>query len=665
MRRWYLLLSLSWFLALAPGCGGTTKDNGDDDDVGGDADADGDSDTGNCVDLDGDGAGIGDGCSADDCDDTDPGTTSQCGEGCDTNPERLGCACNDGAVVACYMGPDGTAGNGVCASGLKHCTADVWGGCEGQVLPSTDVETDCNEEDDNCDGTVDEGVQSVCGDCNPDCSQLCIGVGCDEPFDPEGGRSIVQNPDGSLTLSGAASVNNFVIWVANSGAGTVSKINTRTHEEEGRYVTSPSGEGWSSSPSRTTVNPHGDVVVSNRQDPGGGSTKILASDCPDQNGNGVVETSTGGDDVMAWEEDECMVWYVDDIPSARGSAFEIRAELDGGIREYVWVGSYPLWGNAGTVYEIDSLEGEKTGRELPNTAAYGLAMGPGGILWSVGLGLSPVATDTTTLEQTAYAGGSAYGIAVDADGRVWIGSTVSRLDPETETWETPVDENGNAYPVSGGGITVDAHGNAYTGEYAWGGGGSAYKIDAETMEVTLLPGMGGHGWAVDFDGFIWSVDMQDAAHVMDPETLEVEDVRPPFTSPYTYSDMTGFQLQNTVTPAGIYERMFETCESTEESLHLSSLSWEADVPAGSAVSFRIKHGNTVEELDAMAWIDVGATPPDNSPIDLDLALQDAGVDTADLGHLVLVEVTLQSVDRLNRPVLYSFALSWSCSNIFG
>jgi hypothetical protein len=100
--------------------------------------------------------------------------------------------------------------------------------------------------------------------------------------------------------------------------------------------------------------------------------------------------------------------------------------------------------------------------------------------------------------------------------------------------------------VSGGGITVDAFGNAYTGEFGWGG---AYKIDGETMETTALPGMGGHGWAVDFDGYIWSVDMTNAAHVMDPETLEVEDVTPPFQSPYTYSDMTGFQLQNTVTPA--------------------------------------------------------------------------------------------------------------------
>jgi hypothetical protein len=356
------------------------------------------------------------------------------------------------------------------------------------------------------------------------------------------------------------------------------------------------------------------------------------------------------------------MWYVTDISAARGSAFEIRSELDGGIHEYVWVGSYSLNNTqTGTVYEIDSIDGEKTGREIEDTPAYGLAMGPGGLLWSTGLGLCPRSTDTTTLDQTAYQGcGGAYGIAVDSEGRPWIGASTCRLDLDSETWERPLDANGNPFNVSGGGITVDAFGNAYTGEWGGGGGGSAYKIDGETMEVTPLPGMGGHGWAVDFDGFIWSVDFQDSAHVMDPETLEAENVRPPFIQPYTYSDMTGFQLQNTVTPAGVYERVFETC-SADEPLHLSSLEWDADVPAGSAVTFRLKHASTLEALEEMAWIDVGSTTNAESPIDLDEVLTAAGIDTDHLGHFVMIEATLQSIDRLNRPTLNSFAISYSCS----
>ena len=655
MKRWFLLFSLLSAVALAGSCGGTTED--DDDSIGdGDADVDGDAD-GDCVDLDGDGAGIGDGCVADDCDDTDPGTTAECGVGCDVNPLRAGCPCDVGAVIACYMGPDGTGGNGICSAGLKQCEANGWGPCDGQVLPLVQVETECNYEDDNCDGTIDEGVQSACGDCNTECTVQCVGVDCDDPFDPEQGRSIVQNPDGSITLSGAASVTNFVIWVANSQQGTVSKINTRTREEEGRYKTMDPALSAYPDPSRTTVNPHGDVVVSNREGQHGGSTKILASECPDQNGDGRITTSTGTADILPWGEDECVVWYVDQIPAARGSAFEIRSELDGGIHEYVWVGSYPF--SDSTIYEIDSIDGEKTGNEIPATGAYGLAMGPGGLLWSVGLGGCPVSTDTTTLDQVRYncpPNGGAYGVAVDSEGRVWIGSGTARLTPDDSTWETPIGAQ-----VWGGGITVDAFGNAYTGEW---GGNSAYKIDGETMETTLLPGMGGHGWAVDFDGYIWSVDMSNSAHVMDPETLEVENVSPPFVGPYTYSDMTGFLLQNTITPAGVYERLFETCDPDKQ-VHLAGLEWNAEVPAGSAVSFRIKHADTLEALDNAPWISVASVPPDASPVDLDAVLSAAGVDMQHIGHLVKVEATLQSVDRLNRPVLFSFMLRYSCTDIFG
>jgi hypothetical protein len=659
--------SLLAFCIALSACGGGTH-AGDDDDVGGadgdadadtDADADGDADP-DCVDLDGDGAGIG--CVDPDCDDTDPTLITQCGEDCAANPERTGCPCDAQQIAPCYSGPAGTVGQGVCAAGLRSCGADLtWGGCVGQVLPSADVETVCNDLDDNCDGVVDEGLRGPCGDCNEECSGECVGVGCDEGFLEDEGRSLVQNPDGSITLNAGAAVTNFLIWVANTQEGTVSKIDTRAREEMGRYITMPPeiARGNEASPSRTTVNPHGDVVVSNRHVAVGGSTKILSSDCPDQDHDGTVETSDGGGNILPWGEDECVVWYVADISAARGSAFEIRGELDGGSREYVWIASYPLAnGGTGTVYEIDSIDGEKTGREIPDTPGYGLAMGPGGLLWSTGLGACPRSTDTTSLQQTRYegCGRGAYGIAVDAEGRPWIGSDTARLDLDTLVWEHPVDADGEPISIGGGGITVDAFGNAYTGEWQHG-----YKIDAQTMEATPLPGMGGHGWAVDFDGFIWSVELGGTtAKVMDPETFEVESVRPPFINPYTYSDMTGFQLQNTVTPAGVYQRVFETCDP-EQRMRLTTLEWAADVPAGASVAFRLRHADTIDALEAMPWIAVASVPPARTPVDLEAVLSAADVDLTHIGQYLMIEATLTSVDRRNRPTLYSFGITYSCS----
>src|SRR5690606_36637833 len=79
---------------------------------------------------------------------------------------------------------------------------------------------------------------------------------------------------------GGGNVEFSYIWVANSAQGTISKINTVTMVEEGRYVVRPDSAG---NPSRTSVNLAGDVAVANRY---GGVTKVLArtEDCVESNG---------------------------------------------------------------------------------------------------------------------------------------------------------------------------------------------------------------------------------------------------------------------------------------------------------------------------------------------------------------------------------------------
>ena len=52
------------------------------------------------------------------------------------------------------------------------------------------------------------------------------------------------------------------IWIANTGDGTLSKVCTHNAVEVARYVTS--SVGAAGDPSRTSVNRHGDMVVTNR-----------------------------------------------------------------------------------------------------------------------------------------------------------------------------------------------------------------------------------------------------------------------------------------------------------------------------------------------------------------------------------------------------------------
>ncbi len=87
-----------------------------------------------------------------------------CGDGLDNDCDGAvddGCACTLGASRACYTGPMGTQGVGLCRAGTQSCVAGAggvgtaWGACSGQVLPATET---CNSMDDNCNGAVDDGV---------------------------------------------------------------------------------------------------------------------------------------------------------------------------------------------------------------------------------------------------------------------------------------------------------------------------------------------------------------------------------------------------------------------------------------------------------------------------------------------------------------------------
>ena len=661
MNRWTALLLLL-LLAAAPGCGSTTEDPGDGDadaDIDADSDADADGD-GSCTDLDADGFGIGDACQGDDCDDSDPALTNQCGSDglCADGVHVTGCPCDVQQPTVCYTGPADTGSVGACSPGLRDCVDGVFAPCEGQVLPQEET---CENTDQNCDGQVDEGVQSACGNCQPDCDDESVGVSADHEFDPDspGARGVVQLPDGSITLGNTVVIANRVIWIANSGQGTVSKIDTTTNEELGRYYTDPSQSG---DPSRSTVNPHGDVISANRQT--ASATFIMASECPDQDGDGIVETSTGPDDIMPWGDDECVMWNLEwaDFGDARGSAIEERIELDGLPHEYAWIGSF----GSGNMYEIDVEAGEFTGREFNSSPAspYGAAMGPDHTLWVTTSGSSMAKIDTETLDITQYsapAGRSFYGITVDRDGFVWLSgwNGAQRFDPATEEY-TLVEGTGGC----GGGIAADVDGFVWTGHGYICSPQGVSRIDPATMTAEVIETGGDtHGVAIDFDGFVWGINVNDGnAHKIDPDTLEFEVA---WTSGinynYTYSDMTGYQLINATQELAEYAWVFTGCEGDEQATEWATLSWEADTPAGTSVSFAARTANTLQDLAAAQRVQIAAQPPDESPASINDAFVEAGVTH---GTYLEVAASLTSATRDQAPVLRVFTVSHSCSGIF-
>ncbi|MCS6799014.1 MAG: putative metal-binding motif-containing protein, partial [Myxococcota bacterium] len=193
------------------------------------------------------------------------------GAPCRTSADCERGMCVDGRCVAPRTDGGGSEGCRVDEDGDGFGEGCVRGpDCDDANPVQTGVEV-CDAADNDCDGEVDEGVRSACGDCDPTCRAGGSGVGTDRPFDPgrDESEGVGLDPEGALVLDSRRVVTHF-IWIANSGEGTVSKVDTRTFVEVARYITGPAGRG--NDPSRTSVNTEGDVYVGNRS--GRSLTKI-------------------------------------------------------------------------------------------------------------------------------------------------------------------------------------------------------------------------------------------------------------------------------------------------------------------------------------------------------------------------------------------------------
>lgn len=82
-----------------------------------------------------------------------------------------GCECITGMTQPCYTGAAGTRGVGMCADGVQTCDGSgQWGACEGEVLPEDET---CDDQDNDCDGEVDEGNPDGGASCSTGLAGVC------------------------------------------------------------------------------------------------------------------------------------------------------------------------------------------------------------------------------------------------------------------------------------------------------------------------------------------------------------------------------------------------------------------------------------------------------------------------------------------------------------
>jgi streptogramin lyase len=384
------------------------------------------------------------------------------------------------------------------------------------------------------------------------------------------------------------------IWIANSGQGTVSKIDTRTMTELGRYMTSPNGRGL---PSRTSVAEDGDVAVANRGNAtaqlsgdGGGVTKIFASmdRGQDNNANGMIDTSTGADDVRPWGQDECVAWHTPISHfSNRPLAWAPAPAPDAAAKLWTSGSSqcdqnactievFRLNGDTGAIEDTISIGGLSGidfitagglnagllgllgGTVIVNYGAYGGAADAGGNLWLfVANTTQLVRVDSFSREWRVWPTpmGNGYGITIDEKGRIFVCGTLglSRFDPATESWMN----NFGAVDLGFNGCMTDGAGKIWVGGGSDAGMTGLFGFDAESLSLVDQVNADGQGRpmnvkgvSIDIDGKVWGVSSPGATFLgagnlawrFDPVSREVAAYEG-LSGAYSYSDMTGFGLR--------------------------------------------------------------------------------------------------------------------------
>lgn len=436
-----------------------------------------------------------------------------------------------------------------------------------------------------------------------------------------------------------------ILYIANAGEDTVSKIDTDQDCEIARYRTGFNIGTHSAftgpAPSRTAVDQDGNVYVANRHFDGRPAAviKILAEGGIDRNGNGVIDTSmdlnndcaigageiiplvdTNSNGVLEDAElaDERVAWIRQVGPNNGLGRSLCIDPTDGNI----FVGLY----NSRRYYKLDTdgnlLDADGTGTNgYVSTGAlspYGCVVDSNGTLFSAGLsslmGVMDNSMDPPVFTTLSHSGfGSNYGIGL-GNGFVYLGQITPYLkyeipappaNPASGTFSRPTTSTNFGYAVS-----VDGNGDVLQG-----GNTVAKHTGTDDTVAWSTPNAFGNtsnrGVIPDANQDVWSVNLSNhSVSKFDGATGNFLVRVPVGVSPYTYSDASGSTLALT-NPLG---RWTVTTDGGAAGTVWDQISWnsepEGNVPAGTSIGVEARAADSVAGLGGQTYVSVanGADP---------------------------------------------------------
>ncbi len=453
------------------------------------------------------------------------------------------------------------------------------------------------------------------------------------------------------------------LWVPNN-EGTVSKIDSETGNELGRYrVAPPEGPVWGGNPSRTTVDLQGSCYVGNRQ--AGTVVKIGLSELGqyvDRNGNGTCETSQDlnhdgditGAEILPWGADECVLYELVLVPGHEGpyvpGTYGGPYDTDNwGVapRGLAIDASNNLWAGTWSTQKYYYVNGA-TGAILNTVdvspwghSSYGAALDGNGVLWSAMLSTHVLRMNTANLTDImAIPLGHTYGLGLDYLSHLFVsgGGQLTRIDINDKV--TPKDWTRPARTVRGVVCTSDND--------VWVAGydeslnyDSVVRYDNEAnWEATIEVGNSPSGVGVDAAGKVWACNIGDEfVKRIDPATNMVELPKAIVGSGghYTYSDFTGIVARTITTKIGTWTVVFD---SEEVDMPWGKVSWHSDEPTGTSVTVRVRSSNS-SGGPWSGW---------------ESATNGVPLSTTPDGQYLQIETTLQIVSGDASPILYDLTV---------
>ncbi|MEZ5550642.1 MAG: hypothetical protein R3E82_07130 [Pseudomonadales bacterium] len=458
-----------------------------------------------------------------------------------------------------------------------------------------------------------------------------------------------------------------VLWVANAGEDTVSRIDTDADCEVARYETwfsSGIHGAWNGpAPSRTAVDGEGNVFVANRHFDNRPVSvlKILSEGGIDRNGNGVIDTSADANG-------DCQITPDEMIPLVDGNANGILEDAELADERVAWVEQIPnttgqlgrslciagdgnLWAgtyNGHAYYELNPDNGSVLTGPIatPGLNPYGCVVDGDGILYSAGLSnvMGVLDTNTNTFLGALNAGSFFYGITA-GNGKIYGGSSsnLSYLqfdpnvgvgepdgNPATGTFSTPASVS--LYSL---GVGIDGNGQITVGQ-----GSSLTKFDRDTGAVVWTTTSGSYGdvrgIVTDSNNNTWAISRdRNAVYKFDGATGNLLTTVPVGNEPYTYSDATGFAFRNTTDPFGVFTVIIDGAAGAV----WDSVSWntepEGSIPTGASIVVEARVADSLAGLGGATY-----APATNGMTGLALA-----------GQFIQIRSTLRPNSAGESPVL--------------